>query len=169
MMGNMPQITLGGNPVHTFSQLPPIGGKAPAFELVGHDLAPIKLADFAGRKLVLNVFPSVDTGICAQSVRTFNEKAAGLSDTTVLCISNDLPFALARFCGAEGIEDVVVGSGFRSDFGRTYGVAMVSGPLSGLLARSVFVLDAEGRIVYSELVPEIKSEPNYDATLAALG
>lgn len=164
----MPQITLGGNPVHTYSQLPPLGAKAPEFELVGAELSPVKLSDFLGRQLVLNVFPSVDTGVCAQSVRTFNERAAGLDNTAVLCVSNDLPFALARFCGAEGIENVVVGSGFRSDFGRTYGVAMVSGPLSGLLARSVFVLDEEGRIKYQQLVDEIKSEPDYDAALAAL-
>lgn len=149
--------------------MPPIGAKAPDFELVGTDLSPVKLADFAGKRLVLNVFPSIDTGICATSVRTFNERAASLDNTVVLCVSNDLPFALGRFCGAEGIEDVVMGSGFRSDFGRTYGVAMVSGPLSGLLARSVFILDEEGKLVHSQLVDEIKSEPDYDAALAALG
>lgn len=164
----MPTVTLGGNPVHIFSELPPLGAKAPNFELVGPDLSPIKLGDFAGRRLVLNVFPSIDTGVCATSVRTFNERAAGLDNTTVLCVSNDLPFALARFCGAEGIENVSVGSGFRSDFGRTYGVAMVSGPLSGLLARSVFVLCPEGKLLYSQLVDEIKSEPDYEAALSAL-
>lgn len=165
----MATVTLAGSPVHIYSKLPPIGAKAPDFELVGTDLSPVKLTDFAGKRLVLNVFPSIDTGICAASVRTFNERAAGLDNTVVLCISNDLPFALGRFCGAEGIEDVVMGSGFRSDFGRTYGVAMVSGPLSGLLARSVFILDEEGKLVYSQLVEEIKTEPDYDAALAALG
>lgn len=165
----MPQITLGGNPVHTFSELPPLNRKAPDFELVGADLSPITLADFAGRRLILNVFPSVDTGICSQSVRKFNELASSLENTTVLCVSQDLPFALARFCGAEGIDNVTVGSGFRSEFGRTYGVAMVSGALAGLLARSVFVLNEAGEIVYQQLVTEIKSEPDYDAALAALG
>lgn len=164
----MAQITLGGTPVHTFSLLPPVGVNAPEFELVGTDLGPVKLSDYAGKKVVLNVFPSIDTGVCAMSVRTFNERAAGLENTVVICVSNDLPFALARFCGAEGIEDVVVGSAFRSDFGQRYGVVMVSGALSGLLARSVFVLDEEGVIRYEELVPEIKQEPDYDAALAAL-
>lgn len=166
---HMAQIALNGSPVHTFSELPATGSKAPDFELVGADLGAVKLSDFAGSKLVLNVFPSIDTGVCAMSVRQFNERAAGLADTKVLCISNDLPFALARFCGAEGIDDVVVGSAFRSDFGHLFGVTMVSGALAGLLARSVFVLDADGIIRYQQLVPEITTEPDYDAAVAALG
>ena len=122
------------------------GTKAPGFTLVGNDLSPIALADFAGSRLILNIFPSVDTGICATSVRTFNERAAGLENTKVLCISRDLPFAQARFCGAEGIENVTVASDFRTTFGETYGVTMINGSLEGLLARAVVVLDEKGRM-----------------------
>ena len=164
----MTDITLDGTPVHTQGSLPAVGTKAPGFTLVGNDLSPITLADFAGSRLILNIFPSVDTGICATSVRTFNERAAGLENTKVLCISRDLPFAQARFCGAEGIENVTVASDFRTTFGETYGVTMINGPLEGLLARAVVVLDEKGNVTHSQLVPEIKQEPDYEAALAAL-
>lgn len=165
----MTDITFKGNPVSTHGELPAVGTPAPDFELVGTDLAPIRSRDFAGRRVILNIFPSLDTGVCAQSVRTFNEKAADLDNTTVLCVSNDLPFALNRFCGAEGISDVVVASGFRSDFGGDYGVTMIDGALAGLLSRSVVVIDETGRVRHTEQVPEIGTEPDYDAALAALG
>ena len=164
----MTDITLNGTPVHTHGSLPTVGTKAPGFTLVGNDLSPIALADFAGSRLILNIFPSVDTGICATSVRTFNERAAGLENTTVLCISRDLPFAQARFCGAEGIENVTVASDFRTTFGEDYGVTMISGPLEGLLARAVIVVDEKGTVVHSQLVPEITTEPDYEAAIAAL-
>ncbi len=164
----MTDITLGGNAVHTHGHLPEVGSKAPDFTLVGSDLSPIKLSDFAGTRLVLNIFPSVDTGVCAMSVRTFNERAAGLENTKVLCVSRDLPFALDRFCGAEGIENVIVASDFRTTLGEDYGITMTTGPLEGLLSRAVVVLDEDGRVVYVQQVPEIKEEPDYDAALAAL-
>ena len=164
----MTDITLDSTPVHTHGSLPAVGTKAPGFTLVGNDLSPVALADFAGSRLILNVFPSVDTGICATSVRTFNERAAGLENTKVLCISRDLPFAQARFCGAEGIENVTVASDFRTTFGEDYGVTMITGPLEGLLARAVIVLDEKGNVTHSQLVPEIKQEPDYEAAIAAL-
>lgn len=164
----MAETHLQGNPVHTNGDLPAIGSSAPAFTLTGSDLGDVTLADLAGRRVVLNIFPSIDTGVCATSVRRFNELAAGLDNTTVVCASADLPFALGRFCGAEGIENVVVGSSFRSSFAEDYGVNMVDGPLAGLCARAVVVLDASGAVTYTELVPEITTEPNYDAALAAL-
>ena len=168
MIHCMTDITLDGTPVHIHGSLPTVGTKAPGFTLVGNALSPIALADFAGSRLILNIFPSVDTGICATSVRTFNERAAGLENTKVLCISRDLPFAQARFCGAEGIENVTVASDFRTTFGETYGVTMINGPLEGLLARAVVVLDEKGNVTHSQLVPEIKQEPDYEAALAAL-
>ena len=164
----MTEITLKGNPVTTHSSLPEVGSMAPDFELVGIDLGPVRKSDFAGQKLVLNIFPSLDTGVCATSVRTFNERAAGLEGTTVLCVSRDLPFAQKRFCGAEGIEDVVLASDFRNTLGEDYGVTMVSGPMEGLLSRAVVVIDEDGRVVYTEQLPEIGTEPDYDAALAAL-
>lgn len=164
----MAEITFKGNPVHSVGNLPEVGAQAPAFEVTGTDLSPVTLADFAGRRVVLNIFPSVDTGVCAMSVRTFNEKAAGLDNTAVVCISRDLPFALNRFCGAEGIDDVVVASDFRTDFGEIYGVTFADGPLQGLLSRSVVVLDEQGVVTYTEQVAETGSEPDYDAALAAL-
>lgn len=164
----MTDITLDGTPVHTQGSLPAVGTKAPGFTLVGNDLSPITLADFAGSRLILNIFPSVDTGICATSVRTFNERAAGLENTKVLCISRDLPFAQARFCGAEGIENVTVASDFRTTFGETYGVTMINGLLEGLLARAVVVLDEKGNVIHSQLVPEIKQEPDYEGAISAL-
>lgn len=164
----MTTITQHGNPVHTIGELPEVGKPAPEFSLVGNDLSEVTPALYAGRRLVLNIFPSVDTGTCAISVRTFNEKAAALDNATVLCISNDLPFAQARFCGAEGISNVVMGSGFRSSFGKDYGVTMVDGKLEGLLSRSVVVIDTDGTVIYTEQVPEISQEPDYDSALAAL-
>ncbi|WP_312719576.1 thiol peroxidase [Mobilicoccus sp.] len=164
----MATTALKGNPVQTSGELPGIGGRAPGFTLTGTDLSDLTASELEGRRVVLNIFPSVDTGVCAQSVRTFNERATDLDGTTVVCVSADLPFALARFCGAEGIENVTAASTFRSDFGRTYGVQMVDGPFRGLLARAVVVLDEEGKVLYTELVPEIGQEPDYDAAIAAL-
>ncbi|WP_235735593.1 thiol peroxidase [Nocardioides alcanivorans] len=157
-----------GNPVNTSGELPAVGSAAPAYDLVGEGLSALTSADRAGRT-VLNIFPSVDTGVCAASVRKFNELAAGLDNTTVVNVSKDLPFAQARFCGAEGIDNVKVGSAFRSSFGEDFGVTMLDGPLAGLLARSVVVLDEAGNVVHSQLVPEITTEPDYDAAIAALG
>lgn len=165
----MAETKFRGNPVHTNGDLPAVGSPAPSFTVTGSDLSDITLADQAGKRVVLNVFPSIDTGVCAMSVRKFNELAAGLDNTAVLCISADLPFAMGRFCGAEGIANVVVGSTFRSDFASDYGVKLTDGPLAGLCARSVFVLDTDGSVVYSELVPETGQEPDYDAAVAALG
>lgn len=156
-----------GAPVTTVGELPTVGQPAPIFDLVGTDLAPVTRESLPGR-IVLNIFPSIDTGVCAQSVRTFNEKAAGLDDTTVLCVSRDLPFAQARFCGAEGIENVVVASAFRSHFGKDLGVTLADGPMQHLLARAVIVVDAEGKVTYTQLVDEITTEPDYDAALEAV-
>ncbi len=164
----MAEITLRGNPFHTSGELPDVGSDAPTFTLTGPDLADLTPAAFSGKQVVLNIFPSVDTGVCAASVRAFNERAASLNDAAVLCVSADLPFALSRFCGAEGIENVKVASSFRSDFGEDYGVTIADGPMAGLLARAVVVVDANGDVAYTELVPEIGQEPNYDAALAAL-
>ena len=165
----MAETKFRGNPVHTNGDLPAVGSPAPSFTVTGSDLSDITLADQTGKRVVLNVFPSIDTGVCAMSARKFNELAAGLDNTAVLCISADLPFAMGRFCGAEGIANVVVGSTFRSDFASDYGVKLTDGPLAGLCARSVFVLDTDGSVVYSELVPETGQEPDYDAAVAALG
>lgn len=164
----MAQIAFKGNPVNSVGELPAVGSAAPDFEVTGADLAPVRLSDFAGRRVVLNIFPSVDTGVCAASVRRFNELASGLENTTVVCASKDLPMALGRFCGAEGLENVVAASAFRSSFGEDYGVTQADGPLRGLLARTVIILDEEGKVIYSQLVPEIKTEPDYDAAIAAL-
>ena len=165
----MATTALKGNPVNTVGELPAVGSQAPGWDLVGAGLSQLTQADAEGKRVVLNIFPSVDTGVCAASVRKFNELAAGLENTTVVCVSNDLPFAQARFCGAENIENVSTASGFRSAFGKEYGVTMVDGPLAGLLARSVVVLDANGTVVYEQLVDEITTEPDYDAAVAALG
>jgi thiol peroxidase len=158
-----------GETVTTVGELPAEGSKAPAFELVGADLGTVSSADLSGRRVVLNIFPSLDTDTCAMSVRRFNEIAAGLENTTVVCASKDLPFAQARFCGAEGLENVVTGSAFRSSFGEDYGVTQTGGPLQGLLARAVVVLDADGTVLHSQLAPEISEEPDYEAATAALG
>ena len=163
----MATIQFKGNDVHTTGNLPQKGEKAKDFTLVANDLSEKSLADFAGKKLILNIFPSVNTGVCAASVRNFNEKAAALNNAVVLCISKDLPFAQAQFCGAEGLENVVMLSDFRSNFGETYGVTMTDGPLKGLLSRSVVVTDADGSILYTEQVPEITTEPDYEAALSA--
>jgi thiol peroxidase len=165
----MAKITFKGNPVATYGDLPKVGSQAPDFTLVKNDLSPIAKQDLAGKNVVLNIFPSIDTGVCATSVRTFNQKAASLPNTVVLCVSKDLPFAMKRFCGAEGIEKVTTASGFRGpDFGRDYGVTMNDGPLAGLFARAVVVFDGKGKVTYTELVPEIGKEPNYDAAIAAV-
>lgn len=165
----MASITLGGNPIHTSGELPKVGTKLADFKLVKNDLSVASLSDFAGKKLVLNIFPSIDTGTCATSVRTFNNKAAKLENTLVLCISRDLPFAQKRFCGAEGIENVVNLSDFRDgSFGKTNGLEIIDGVLTGLLSRSIIVVDEKGSIIYTEQVPEIASEPNYEAALAVL-
>jgi thiol peroxidase len=157
-----------GNPVQTVGDLPAQGETAPDFSVIGVDLSDVNLSDYAGKRVVLNIFPSIDTGVCATSVRRFNEVAAGLENTAVVCVSADLPFALGRFCGAEGIENVHTVSTFRSDFGADYGVTMADGPLAGLLARSVVVLDHNSEVVHAELVSDITQEPNYDAAVAAL-
>lgn len=165
----MATITLGGNPIHTNGELPKVGSKAPDFQLVKTDLSVASLSDFAGSKLVLNIFPSVDTGVCATSVRTFNQKASTLKNTKVLCISRDLPFAQKRFCGAEGIENVENLSDFKEgDFGKNYGLTMTDGPLAGLHSRVVIVVDENGVVTHAQQVPEIADEPNYETALASL-
>lgn len=160
------QITLRGNPINTVGELPAVGSPAPGFSLTGTDLGTVSDEQFRGKAFVLNIFPSVDTPVCATSVRTFNERAAA-SGLTVLCVSKDLPFAQNRFCGAEGIENVTTASAFRDGFGEDYGVTITDGPMAGLLARAVVVVGANGDVVYSELVPEIAQEPDYDAAIAA--
>jgi thiol peroxidase len=165
----MASITLGGNPIHTNGELPAVGSKATDFNLIKTDLGTATLADFAGSKVVLNIFPSIDTGTCATSVRTFNEKASSLSNTKVLCISRDLPFAQKRFCGAEGLENVINLSDFKDgSFGKNYGLEIVDGPLAELHSRVVIVLDENGTILHTEQVNEIADEPNYEAALAVL-
>lgn len=164
----MAQITLRGNPINTVGELPAVGSKAPGFSLVGGDLAAVSSDQFAGKPVVLNIFPSIDTPVCATSVRTFNERAAG-AGATVVNVSKDLPFAQARFCGAEGIENVKTASAFRDSFGEDYGVTLTDGPMAGLLARAIVVIGVDGNVAYTELVPEIAQEPNYDAALAAAG
>ncbi len=164
----MAEVTLGGNPVHTSGDLPAVGAVAPSYSLVGADLSEFDAGEFAGKNVILNIFPSIDTPTCATSVRQFNERAAGMDETVVVCVSADLPFAMGRFCGAEGIENVKVGSTFRSDFGSTYGVDLTDGKLQGVLARAVVVIGPDGTVKHTELVPEIAQEPDYDAALAAL-
>jgi len=163
----MAETTLRGNPIHTAGDLPAIGS-SPSFTITKGDLQNLSNDDLKGSKVVLNIFPSIDTPVCAASVRTFNERAAGLDNTKVVCVSADLPFAQTRFCGAEGIANVITGSTFRSDFGSELGVTMEDGALAGLLARSIVVLDADGKVLYTELVPDIANEPNYDAAISAL-
>ena len=165
----MATITLKGNPIHTVGNLPAVGSAAPDFKLTGTDLKDISLADFAGKWVVLNIFPSIDTATCATSVRRFNQEAASLTGTVVLCVSNDLPFAQKRFCGAEGIERVVAVSGFRHrEFAERYGVMLTDGPLAGLMARSIVVIDATGTVRYTQMVGETADEPDYAAALKAL-
>ncbi len=165
----MANITLKGNAIQTIGQLPPKGSKAPDFELIKNDLSKVSLKDFAGQRLVLNIFPSLDTGTCAASVRQFNKLAAGLDNTTVLCISRDLPFAQARFCGTEGIANAITLSDFVSgQFAKDYQLLITTGPLANLCSRSVVVLDENHKVIYTQQVPEIVDEPDYDAALAAL-
>jgi thiol peroxidase len=165
----MATVTLGGNPIHTNGELPKIGSKAPDFKLVNTDLSMATLADFAGSKVVLNIFPSIDTGTCATSVRTFNSKTSALTNTKVLCISRDLPFAQKRFCGAEGLENVINLSDFNTgSFGKDYGLEITDSVLAGLHSRVVIVLDENGVVKYAEQVPEIADEPNYESAIAAL-
>lgn len=163
----MATTAIKGNPVNTVGKLPAVGQQAPSYQLVGPDLSDLTPRDVTGRT-VLNIFPSIDTGVCAASVRQFNELAKDLENTTVVNVSNDLPFAQARFCGAEGIDNAKTGSAFRSSFGNDYGVRMTDGPMEGLLARSVVVIDDSGKVVHTELVPEITQEPDYDAARNAL-
>ncbi|GGI57673.1 thiol peroxidase [Winogradskyella haliclonae] len=165
----MANITLGGNPATTVGNLPGIGSKAPDFKLTTTDLSDKTLADFSGSRLVLNIFPSVDTGVCAQSIRTFNKKASNLENTKVLCISKDLPFAMARFCGAEGLDNVINLSDYKTgDFGNTYGVTFKDSAFESLHSRSVVVVDTDGTILHTEQVSETGEEPNYEAALNAL-
>ena len=165
----MASITLGGNPINTAGELPKVGSKLADFKLVKNDLSIATLSDFSGKKLVLNIFPSIDTGTCATSVRKFNESAASLENTAVLCISRDLPFAQKRFCGAEGIENVVNLSDFQEgSFGKANGLEIVDGPLAGLHSRVLIVADVDGTILHTEQVAEIANEPNYEAALAVL-
>lgn len=165
----MAGITFKENPVNTSGNIPAAGDTAPDFSLTGADLGDVTLGSYKGKKLVLNIFPSIDTGVCATSVRKFNEKASSLDNTAVLCISRDLPFAQSRFCGAEGLNDVITLSEMKDrNFGAAYGMEMVDGPLKGLLARGVVVVDEEGKVAYSELVPEIAQEPDYEKALQAL-
>lgn len=165
----MSTVTMGGNPVNVAGNFPQKGQAAPDFKLVGKDLKDVTLADFAGKRKVLNIVPSLDTAVCATSARKFNEKAAGLANTVVATISADLPFAMGRFCTAEGIQNVIPLSVMRGrEFLNNYGVELTSGPLAGVAARAVVVLDENNKVLHSELVSEIRNEPNYDAALAAL-
>ena len=165
----MVKISSRGEIVETSGELPALGSAAPDFALGKADLSPVSLGDYAGVRLVLNIFPSIDTPTCAKSVRQFNERVASMPNTKVLCVSADLPFALSRFCGAEGIESVETASVYRSPaFGQDYGVYMAEGRLGGLLARAVVVVDETGKVIHRELVPEIAQEPDYEAVMAAL-
>ena len=165
----MATITLKGNEINTSGNLPAVGAKAKDFQLTGEDLSTKSLSDFAGHNVILNIFPSIDTGTCAASVRNFNKEAANLENTKVLCVSRDLPFAQNRFCGAEGIENVVMLSDFKSgQFGKDYGLEITDGPLAGLSSRSIVILNPEGKVTYTEQVSETVDEPNYEAALASL-
>ncbi len=165
----MATVTLGGNPVNTVGNIPTVGSDLPDFDLVNAELGSLKKSDFAGKKVVLNIFPSIDTGTCATSTRKFNELAANLDNTAVVCVSHDLPFAQKRFCGAEGIENVAMASDFRGgSFGKAFGLEFSDGPLAGLHSRVVIVADENGKVMHSQQVAEIADEPNYEAALAAL-
>ncbi|SRR5690606_34903229 len=165
----MARITFKGNEVHTAGSLPAVGSKAPDFKLTAGDLSEKTLADYQGKTIILNIFPSIDTGTCAASVRKFNEKASSLDNTVVLCISKDLPFAQGRFCGAEGIENVQTLSEYKdAGFSDAYQVMITDGPLAGLFSRAVVVIDSDGTVKYTEQVSEIADEPNYDGALAAV-
>ena len=165
----MASIKLKGNTVRTFSELPEVGTQAPDFKLTGKDLSEVELKNFAGKNIILNIFPSLDTSVCATSVRKFNQRASDLKNTAVLCISHDLPFAHYRFCAAEGIANVTTASVFRSpNFGKDYGVEMVDGPLSGLLSRAIVVIGSNGKVLYTEQVPEIGQEPDYESAIRSI-
>jgi thiol peroxidase len=165
----MTKITLKGNPIKTIGKLPEVGKKAPKFTLIKSDLSKVKLSDFKGSKLILNISPSLDTGTCATSIRKFNKEATKLENTKVLYISRDLPFAQARFCGAEGIENVITLSDFaKGKFGKKYGLTIIDGPMANLHSRAIVIINEEGIVTYTEQVPEIVDEPNYEAALKAL-
>lgn len=164
----MAKITLAGNPVNTIGELPKIGEIAKNFTLVASDLSEKSLSDFQGKRLLLNLFPSIDTGICSASARKFNEVATSLENTLVINISKDLPFALSRFCSAEGLENILTLSDFRGSFSKDYGVEMIDGALKGLISRSIVIINEEGKVIYTEQVPEIKQEPDYEKALAVL-
>lgn len=164
----MSSITFRGEEINTCGLLPKIGSKTPDFQLTRTDLKDVSLSDYAGKRVVMNIFPSIDTGVCAASVRKFNELAASLDNTVVLCISMDLPFAQQRFCGAEGIDNVEMLSAFRSAFPRDYGLQITSGPVTGLCSRAIVVLDENDKVIHTEQVPEIAQEPDYDKALGAL-
>ena len=165
----MAKITLKGKQIETVGSLPAVGSAAPEFTLVKTDLSEVSLKDYRGKSVVLNIFPSIDTGVCAASVRKFNNEASSHADSVVMCVSADLPFAHSRFCEAEGLKNVVPVSVFRAaDFGKKYGQTITTGPLAGVLARAVVVIDPEGKVKYTEQVPEITQEPNYEAALKAL-
>ncbi|MGC6285432.1 MAG: thiol peroxidase [Polaribacter sp.] len=165
----MAEITLGGNPIHTLGELPAVGTKAPDFSLTANDLSVKSLADFSGKKVVLNIFPSIDTSTCATSVRTFNEKASSLDNTVVVCVSRDLPFAQSRFCGAEGLENVITLSDFANgSFGKDYALEITDGPLANLHSRAIVVIDENGVIAHTEQVGEIADEPNYEVAISSL-
>lgn len=164
----MSTITFKGNPINTVGSLPEVGNEAQEFTMVSGDLSEKNLADYTGKKVVLNIFPSIDTGICAASARKFNEEASTLDNTVVINVSRDLPFALSRFCAAEGLSNVETLSDFRGNFGEDYGVTLSDSPLKGLLSRAVVVLDEKAKVIYTEQVPEIGQEPNYEAAIASL-
>lgn len=165
----MATVTLNGAPFNTNGELPKVGEMAPEFNLKKVDLSSTNLSDFKGANLILNIFPSIDTATCATSVRTFNKRASELENTKVVCVSRDLPFAQKRFCGAEGIDNVITASDFATgDFGKNYGLELENGPLAALHARAIVVVDANGIVKHTELVTDIASEPNYDAAIAAV-
>jgi len=166
----MAKITLGGTDTNTIGNLPEIGSDAPDFMLVSKDMSEKSLASYHGQKVVLNIYPSIDTGICAASTKKFNEEGDKLENTRIICISKDLPFALNRYCEAEGIENLDNLTNFRDggDFGKNYGVEIIDGAFKGLNARAVVVVDEDGKVKYTELVPEVGQEPNYEAALGAL-
>lgn len=164
----MSTITFKGNPINTVGNLPEVGNEAQEFTMVSSDLSEKNLADYTGKRVVLNIFPSIDTGICAASARKFNEEASTLDNTVVINVSRDLPFALSRFCAAEGLNNVETLSDFRGNFGEDYGVTLSDSPLKGLLSRAVVVLDEKAKVIYTEQVPEIGQEPNYEAAIASL-
>ena len=165
----MAKITFKGSPFNTAGSLPKVGSAAPDFKVVKTDITPMSLSDFKGKKVVLNIFPSIDTAVCAASVRRFNVEASKLNNTAVLCISKDLPFAQKRFCAAEGLDNVIPGSEYRdSNFSDAYGVRIVDGPLEGLFSRAIVIVNEKGMVAYTEQVPEIAQEPDYDKALAAL-